>query len=71
MVRPQIELDPYKDEIIALFYQQLSYKDISLGLSQRHSIDVTERTLARRLQRWGLRRLPSKIADNTTLCERI
>jgi hypothetical protein len=33
MVRPQIELDPYKDEIIALFNQQLSYKDIYLVLS--------------------------------------
>lgn len=28
-------------------------------------------TLRRRLQEWGLRRLPSKIADNTALCERV
>jgi arginine repressor len=71
MVRPQIEFDPYKDEIIALFNQQLSYRDISVELSQRHSNDLTERTLTRRLQQWGLRRLPSKIADNTALYERI
>jgi hypothetical protein len=32
-----------------------------------YSIDITDRTLARRLQQCGLCRLPSKTADNIAL----
>ena len=71
MVRPQIDLDTYKDEITTLFNQQNTNQAICLELAQRYSIDITQRTLARRLQQWGLRRLPSKTFDNKALCERI
>lgn len=42
-----------------------------MELAQRYSINITERTLARRIQQWGLRRLSLKMADNNALCERI
>jgi arginine repressor len=71
MVRPEIDLDTYKDEINTLFNQQYTHQAICLELTQRHSIDIAPRTLARRLQQWGLRRLPSKAIDNEALCERI
>ncbi|KAJ5460980.1 uncharacterized protein N7458_002532 [Penicillium daleae] len=71
MVRPQIDLNPYKDEIMALFNQQKTTETICIELSQRHSINISYPTLARRLQAWGLRRLPSKTADNQALCDRI
>lgn len=71
MVRPSIDLDTYKDEITALFNQQYTYEAICLELAQRYSIEITHRTLTRRLQRWGLRRLPPKMVDNEGLRERI
>jgi hypothetical protein len=45
MVRPQINLDTYKDEITALFNQQNTNQAICLELAQRYSIDITQRTL--------------------------
>ena len=71
MVRPQINLDTYKVEITTLFNQQKTNEAIRLELAHRYSVDITDRTLARRLQQWGLRRLPSKTFDNEALCERI
>jgi hypothetical protein len=40
MVRPEIELDTYKDEITTLFNQQYTHQAICLELTQRHSIDI-------------------------------
>lgn len=69
MVRPRIELDPYKDEITALFNQQKSNEDICLDLARLYAIEITPRTLRRRLQQWGL--LRTKRIDDPILCERI
>jgi hypothetical protein len=71
MVRPQLDLNPYKDEITALFHQQKTVDTICHEISQRYSINLSCRTLARRLQEWGLRRLAPKTVDNEALCERI
>jgi arginine repressor len=71
MVRPQIDLNPYKDEITALFYQQKTTETICIELAQRYSINISHSTLVRRLREWGLRRLPPKTINNEALCERI
>lgn len=71
IVGPQIDLSPYKDEIVDLFNQQETTKAICMELARRHSIDISSRTLSRRLQDWGLRRLPPNTADNQALCDRI
>ncbi|KAJ5900321.1 uncharacterized protein N7473_004391 [Penicillium subrubescens] len=43
-----------------------------MELARRYSINISYRTLSRRLQDWGLRRLPTTTAvDNQALCDRI
>lgn len=71
MVRPQIDLNPYKDEITALFYQQQTTETICIELAQRYSINISHSTLVRRLREWGLHWLPPKTINNKALCERI
>lgn len=71
MVRPQIDLDSYKDLITTLFNRQKTNQEICSELARLHIIEIAPRTLRRRLQQWGFRRLPSKTADNTALCERV
>jgi DNA-binding HxlR family transcriptional regulator len=64
-------LDPYKDEITKLFHQKYTTEIICALLKQRHSVDVSDGTLSRRLREWGLRRLPPKVADEPALHDRI
>lgn len=71
MGRPRIDLNPYKDDISTLFHQHETTETICQELAQRHSIDISYNTLARRLHEWGLRRLPSKLIDNEALCDRV
>jgi arginine repressor len=71
MVGSQIDLSPYKDEIVDLFNQHKTTEAICMKLAQCHSINISHSTLTRRLRDWGLRRLPPKTADNEALCERI
>jgi arginine repressor len=70
-MRPRIDLDPYKDEIIGLFNQKYTTEIICALMKQRHSLDLSDGTLSRRLREWGLRRLPSKRVDDAALRERI
>lgn len=71
MVRTQIDLSPYKDEIVDLFNQQETSEVICTKVAQRYSINISHSTPTRRLRDWGLRRLPSNTADNQALCDRI
>jgi hypothetical protein len=71
MPPPKIDLESYKDEISTLFQQQCTTDAIVARLKQRHSIDISHRTPTRRLNVWGIRRLPAKAVDNPDLSKRI
>ncbi|KAJ5621091.1 hypothetical protein N7510_005075 [Penicillium lagena] len=56
MPRQQINLDPYRDEIISLFQHGISSDSISRTLESRYNIQVRERTIQSRLRKWGIRK---------------
>lgn len=56
MPRQQINLDPYRDEIISLFQHGISSDSISRTLESRYNIQVRERTIQSRLRKWGVRK---------------
>lgn len=56
MPRQQINLEPYRDEIISLFEHGISSDSISRTLESRHHIQVKERTIQSRLRKWGIRK---------------
>ncbi|KAH8695639.1 hypothetical protein BGW36DRAFT_345036 [Talaromyces proteolyticus] len=61
MGRPRIYFNPYMDEISTLFRQHKTTETICPKLAHRHSIEISYNTLSRRLHKWGLRRLPSRL----------
>lgn len=56
MPPPTLNYEPYKEEITQLTRTNISTVEIVRILQNRHGIAVTERTLKRRLQRWGIER---------------
>lgn len=68
---PRIDIDSYKDEITTLFQQEHNAESICNILQQRYIIEISPRTLARRLKDWGLRRYAPKTIDNEALHDRI
>jgi hypothetical protein len=72
MGRSHIDISSYKDEIVDQFNKQETNKAIRMELARRYSINISYRTLSRRLQDWGLRRLPTTTAaNNQALCDSI
>jgi uncharacterized protein len=56
--RPQITpLEPYKDLIVTLFSDEdLPIIDIARKLNLEHGLDISERTISRRLTSWNIPR---------------
>jgi len=52
--RRKIDLETYKDDIIALNAQKMSAREISAILKQKHGLEVSKITLQRRLQVWEI-----------------
>jgi Clr5 domain len=50
----KINLDLYKDEIIQLYHNSPSTEDIPSYLLRRHNIQVSVKTIKRRLGEWGI-----------------
>ena len=71
MPRPQIDLSAHKEEISNLFLRDSTIDSICAHFQQRYSINISHRTLKRRLREWGLRRMPEKAADNPAIRQRI
>ena len=69
--RPEINLLPYKEQIINLYKDGHSAKAISEFLASRYEISVKNCTLHRRLQEWGIRRLDHACKDSPRLRARI
>jgi len=53
--RPQLTpLEPYRDHIIDLFKNDVPIIDIARRLNLEHGLDVSERTISRRLTTWDV-----------------
>ncbi|KAJ5754268.1 hypothetical protein N7533_003811 [Penicillium manginii] len=71
MPRQQINLEPYRDEIIALFQHGISSDSISRTLESRYNIQVKERTIQSRLRKWGIRKRSRTTTADEALHARI
>lgn len=71
--RPQVTpLEPYKDEIVKLFSDDnVPIIDIARRLNLDHGLDISERTISRRLTAWGVPRKKTRVAATDELRERI
>ncbi|KAF2188012.1 hypothetical protein K469DRAFT_661412 [Zopfia rhizophila CBS 207.26] len=68
--RPSINIDPYQLELIGLFKEGLTYKQLSQYLRDEYEVKVTDRTIKTRFREWKIgRRLPLDVS--TTLKARI
>jgi hypothetical protein len=66
----EINLDPFKDNIVSWFHDDLSYKDIAERLLKDHNIVCTDRTIQRRLKLWGAKKR-SRVLETAALRLRI
>ena len=56
MVRPRIDLDPFKDIIVELRSEEYTAEQIAVFLQSEYNINVKSRTIKNRLREWGIRR---------------
>jgi septum formation topological specificity factor MinE len=71
MPRQQINLEPFREEIISLFHHGVSSDAISRTLESRHNIQVKERTIQSRLRKWGIRKRHRTTTSDEALHSRI
>ncbi|KAH8685909.1 hypothetical protein BGZ60DRAFT_364660 [Tricladium varicosporioides] len=71
--RPQITpLEPYRDLIIKLFQEDdLPIIDIARKLNLEHGLDISERTISRRLTTWNIPRKKTRLPSTQELNERV
>lgn len=71
MPRQQINLEPYREEIITLFQRGISSDSIGRILQSRYNIQVKERTIQSRLRLWGIRKRSRTTTADEVLHARI
>ena len=71
--RPQsTPLEPYKDEIVRLFVDEdVPIIEIARRLNLDHGLDISERTISRRLTQWKVPRKKTRTTASVELQERI
>ncbi|KAJ5742258.1 hypothetical protein N7533_003749 [Penicillium manginii] len=70
--RPQVNMEPYKDQIIVLLTQKTPINVILDMLHQKNGLQISPRTFKRRTQAWGIqRRAPTGITNNRPLQIRV
>ncbi|KAH7407909.1 hypothetical protein BKA64DRAFT_706310 [Cadophora sp. MPI-SDFR-AT-0126] len=71
--RPQsTPLEPYKDEIVRLFVDEdVPIIEIARRLNLNHGLDISERTISRRLTQWKVPRKKTRTTASVELQERI
>ncbi|TVY82575.1 Uncharacterized protein LSUE1_G002065 [Lachnellula suecica] len=70
--RPQLTpLEPYQDLIIELFTQDIPIIDIARRLNLEHGLDVSERTISRRLTAWNVPRKKLRTPSSQELRDRV
>jgi hypothetical protein len=52
----EINLDPFKDDIVSWFNDDMSHQEIAERLANDHNIVCTDRTIRQRLKIWGLKK---------------
>lgn len=71
MPRQQINLEPYRNDIITLYHHGISSDAISRTLETCHNIQVKERTIQSRLRKWGIRKRHRTTTGDEALHARI
>lgn len=72
MVRPTIDLEQYKAQIIQLYQAGKNPAAIALFLHEEHDAKAHSRTVSSRLQAWGIRKYnPRTVRKESALLERI
>jgi hypothetical protein len=66
----EINLDPFKDDIVSWFNDDMSSKDIAERLTNDHHIVYTNRTIKWRLKIWGVKKR-SRVLETIALRLRI
>lgn len=69
--RPRVDLEPYKAEVIGLFEKKMKNDDICKHLKKQHDIQISSRTLTKRLQLWGVKKKVENKSSNEALHARI
>lgn len=71
--RPQVTaLEPFKDEVIRLFTEEdVPIIEIARRMNLEHGLDVSERTISRRLTHWGVPRKRTRTPATQELQDRI
>jgi hypothetical protein len=69
--RPRVDLEPYKAEIIGLFEKKTKGPDICKHLKRQHDIQLSARTLNKRLHLWGIKEKKENNTSNQALHARI
>lgn len=70
--RPQVNMEPYKDQVIVLLTQNTPINVILDMLHQNHGLQISPRTFKRRTQAWCIqRRAPTGITNNRPLQIRV
>ncbi|GAA93201.1 hypothetical protein AKAW_11313 [Aspergillus luchuensis IFO 4308] len=71
MVRPAIDLEPYKADIISLFHEDHSTARIASIIEARYHVRVGERTIKTRLSGWGVSKRDRTATTDSSLHSRI
>ncbi|KAL3424567.1 HD domain-containing protein [Phlyctema vagabunda] len=72
MPRPTISLDVHKDYIIKLFSEDgLSTDEIVARLNAEYDVEISERTISRRLGEWNVSRKKNRVISTQELRDRI
>ncbi|KAJ6168287.1 hypothetical protein N7497_001130 [Penicillium chrysogenum] len=69
--RPRVDLEPYKAEIIGLYENKMKSDDICKHMKRQHDIQISARTLTKRLQLWGVKEKMENNSSNEALHARI
>ncbi|KAJ6168622.1 hypothetical protein N7497_001465 [Penicillium chrysogenum] len=69
--RPRVDLKPYKAEIIGLYEKKMKSDDICKHMKRQHDIQISARTLTKRLQLWGVKKKMENNSSNEALHARI
>lgn len=62
-----MDLEPYKAEIIGLYEKKMKSDDICKHMKRQHDIQISARTLTKRLQLWGVKKKMENNSSNEAL----
>ena len=70
--KPTASLEPHKDLIVRLFtVDSVPLIDIARRLNLEYGLDISERTISRRLTAWNIPRKNTRVPTTPELCDRV